>query len=53
MDTRQPPGQEAYNHSNSQQYIEAGYNACTKAKHKAQLPTFWWCGAEQVDSHKY
>jgi len=32
--------QEAYNQSNAQQYIDAGYDACTKAKHKTQLPTF-------------
>jgi len=32
--------QEAYNRSNAQQYIDAGYDACTKAKHKTQLPTF-------------
>ncbi len=32
--------QEAYDRSNAQQYIDAGYDACTKAKHKTQLPTF-------------
>jgi rubrerythrin len=32
--------QEAYNRSNAQQYINVGYNACTKAKHKTQLPAF-------------
>ena len=32
--------QEAHNRSNAQQYINAGYYACTKAKHKTQLPTF-------------
>jgi hypothetical protein len=32
--------QEAYDRSNAQQYIDAGYNACTKAKHKTQLPAF-------------
>jgi hypothetical protein len=32
--------QEAYDRSNAQQYIDAGYDACTKAKHKSQLPTF-------------
>ncbi len=32
--------QEAYNWSNAQQYIDAGYDACTKAKHKTQLPAF-------------
>jgi hypothetical protein len=32
--------QEAYDRSNSQQYIDTGYDACTKAKHKSQLPTF-------------
>jgi len=31
--------QEAYDPSNAQQYIDAGYDACTKAKHKMQLPT--------------
>ena len=30
--------QEAANCSNAQQYIEAGYDACTKAKHKTILP---------------
>ena len=30
--------QEAANRSNAQQYIEAGYDACTKAKHKLILP---------------
>ena len=29
--------QEAYDPSNAQQYINAGYDACTKAKHKMQL----------------
>jgi hypothetical protein len=32
--------QDAYNRSNAQQYIDVGYDACTKAKHKMQLPTF-------------
>ena len=32
--------QEAYDHNNAQAYIDAGYDACTKAKHKTQLPTF-------------
>jgi len=32
--------QEAYNWSNAQQYIDAGYDACTKAKHTTQFPTF-------------
>ncbi len=32
--------QEAYDRSNAQQYIDAGYDACTKAKHKMQLPNF-------------
>jgi len=32
--------QEAYDQSNAQQYIDVGYDACTKAKHKTQLPTF-------------
>jgi len=32
--------QEAYDRSNAQQYIDAGYDACTKAKHKMQLLTF-------------
>jgi hypothetical protein len=44
--------QEAYDRSNAQQYIDAGYNAYTKAKHKTQLPNFWRCGTEQIDSHK-
>ena len=32
--------QEGYDWSNAQQYIDAGYDACTKAKHKLQLPNF-------------
>jgi hypothetical protein len=44
--------QEAYDRSNAQQYINAGYDLCTKAKHKTQLPNFWRCGAEPVDNHK-
>ncbi len=39
--------QEGYTRANSGQYIAAGYDACTKAMHKSQLPTMWWCGAEQ------
>jgi hypothetical protein len=42
--------QKRYNRSNSQQFIVAGYNACTKAMHKMQYPNFWRCGAEQVNS---
>ncbi len=32
--------QEGYDRSNAQQYIAAGYNACTKAMHKTQYPNF-------------
>jgi len=32
--------QEAYEWGNAQQYINAGYDACTKAKHKTQLRNF-------------
>jgi len=32
--------QEAYDRNNAQAYIDAGYDACTKAKHKTQLPNF-------------
>jgi hypothetical protein len=32
--------QEAYDRNNAQEYINAGYNPSTKAKHKMQLPTF-------------
>jgi len=32
--------QEAYDQSNAQQYIDTGYDACTKVKHKLQLPNF-------------
>ena len=32
--------QEGFNRSNAQQYIDTGYDACTKAKHKSQLPNF-------------
>ncbi len=32
--------QEGYNRSNAQQYIVAGYDACTKAMHKTQYPNF-------------
>ncbi len=39
--------QEWYDRANANQYIAAGYNACTKAMHKSQLPC-WWCGAVQV-----
>ncbi len=31
--------QEGYDRNNLGQYIAAGYNACTKAMHKSQLPT--------------
>ena len=31
--------QEGYTRANSGQYILAGYDACTKAMHKSQLPT--------------
>ncbi len=31
--------QEGYTRANSGQYISAGYDACTKAMHKLQLPT--------------
>ena len=31
--------QEGYTRANSGQYIAAGYDACTKAMHKSQLPT--------------
>ena len=31
--------QEGYIHANSEQYIAAGYDVCTKAMHKSQLPT--------------
>ena len=30
--------QEGYDRANASQYIAAGYNACTKAMHKSQLP---------------
>ena len=32
--------QEGYNRNNAQQYIAAGYDACTKAMHKTQYPNF-------------
>jgi hypothetical protein len=32
--------QDMYNHSNAQHDIDARYDACTKAKHKTQLPNF-------------
>ncbi len=32
--------QEGYNRSNSQQFIAAGYDACTKAMHKTQYPNY-------------
>jgi hypothetical protein len=32
--------QEGYDRSNAQQYIAAGYDACTKAMHKIQYPNF-------------
>lgn len=32
--------QEGYNRDNAQQYIAAGYDACTKAMHKTQYPNF-------------
>ena len=31
--------QEGFNQANLNQYIAAGYNACTKAIHKSQLPS--------------
>ncbi len=36
---RRPNHQEGANRGNAQQYIDAGYDACTKAKHKSVLPT--------------
>ena len=39
-DWRNANHQEAYNRSNAQQYIDAGYDPSTKAKHKSQLPNF-------------
>ena len=32
--------QEAYDRNNARQCIDTGYDACTKAKHKSQLPNF-------------
>ncbi len=37
---RRANGQEAADRSNAHQYINAGYNACTKCKHNLILPTF-------------
>ena len=39
-DWRRANHQEAYDRNNAQQYIEAGYDPSTKAKHKTQLPSF-------------
>ncbi len=38
--------QKGYTRANSGQYIATGYDVCTKAMHKSQLPTM--CGAEQL-----
>jgi hypothetical protein len=32
--------QEGFTHENSRQWINAGYNPCTKRMHKLQLPNF-------------
>ena len=37
---RRPNHQEGYTRENARQYIEAGYDACTKAMHKTQYPNF-------------
>ena len=39
-DWRRTNHQEAYDRNNAQQYIDAGYDPSTKAKHKSQLPNF-------------
>jgi hypothetical protein len=41
--------QDSFDRNNAGQYIAAGYDACTKAMHKSQLPNMWRCGAEQVE----
>jgi hypothetical protein len=44
--------QEGFTHENSWQYINMGYNPCTKGMHKSQFPTFWWWGAEKDIANK-
>ncbi len=40
IDWRRADHQEAYDRQNAQEYINAGYDPSTKAKHKTQLPAF-------------
>ncbi len=42
---RHPNHQEGYKRSNTQAFINAGYDACTKAIHKTQYPNFWVGGS--------
>ncbi len=36
----------------SRQWINAGYNPCTKGMHKLQFPSFWWCGVGEIIANK-
>jgi hypothetical protein len=45
--------QEGFTRKNSRQWINAGYNPCTKGMHKSQFPSFRRSGAGEIIANKF
>ncbi len=49
---RKPNQQEGFTHANAQEYLNAGWDPCTKGLHKSQLPGYWHGGAKEYIANK-